>query len=175
MPRQRLAQRPFSRLDVTSQRATAAELRSDPLARGALALLLVTGIVAALLAAVGVLLTIVGDMRDESGELYDLEAQGATPRDLQRHLLLRAGDRRRARARRRRRRRRDRERARRLGGDRHRRRRRRAAAVAAHASTGGSSALALAALALVSLLAALLATRHAYARVSRWRFSEGIE
>src|SRR4029077_9674052 len=50
----------------------------------------VTGIVAALLAAVGVLLTIIGDMRDESGELYELEVQGATPRDLQRHLLLRA-------------------------------------------------------------------------------------
>ncbi len=78
-------------LDVGSQRATAAELRSDPLARGALALLLVTGIVAALLAAVGLLLTVVGDLRDESGELYDLEAQGATPRDLRRHLLLRAG------------------------------------------------------------------------------------
>ena len=35
--------------------------------------------------------------------------------------------------------------------------------------------LGLAALALVSTLAVLLATRHAYERVSRWRFSEGIE
>jgi amino acid permease len=35
--------------------------------------------------------------------------------------------------------------------------------------------LALAALALVSVLAVLLATRNAYERVSRWRFSEGIE
>ena len=131
LPRQ-LAQRPFSLLDVTSQRATLAQLRSDPLSRGALALLLVTGIVAAVLAAVGLLLTVVGDLRDESGELYDLEAQGATPRDLRRHVLLRAsivavlgvaG---------RHRRRRDRQRARRLRRDRHRRRRRRAAAAAAH-------------------------------------------
>src|SRR5206468_5136657 len=85
-----LAQRPFSLLDVASQRATAAALRSDPLARGALALLLVTALVAAVLAAVGLLLVVVGDLRDESGELFDLEAQGATPRDLRRHLLLRA-------------------------------------------------------------------------------------
>jgi hypothetical protein len=171
---QRLARRPFSLLDVSSQRATAAQLRADPLARGALALLLVTGIVAALLAAVGVLLTIVGDMRDESGELYDLEAQGATPRELQRHLLLRAGI------------------VAVLGL---------AGGLAAGAivsalvvsvvtvTAGAGVALppllltvdwrlvgaALAALALVSLLAALLATRHAYERVSRWRFSEGIE
>jgi hypothetical protein len=73
-----LSQRPFSLLDVASQRATASALRSDPLARGSLALLHVTGIVAAMLAAVGLLLTVVGDLRDESGELFDLEAQGAT-------------------------------------------------------------------------------------------------
>jgi len=171
---QKLARRPFSLLDVTSQHATAAELRSDPLARGALALLLVTGIVAGLLAAAGLLLTVVGDLRDDSGELYDLEAQGATPHDLRSHLLLRAG----------------------LvavlglvGG------------VAAGAVvsalvvsvvtvTAGAgvalppleltldwrlAALTLAAIALVSLLAILLATRHAYERVSHWRFSEGIE
>jgi ABC-type antimicrobial peptide transport system permease subunit len=169
-----LAQRPFSLLDVTSQRATLAQLRSDPLSRGALALLLVTGIVAAVLAAVGLLLTVVGDLRDESGELYDLEAQGATPRDLRRHVLLRAsivavlGV---------------------VGG------------IAAGAIvsalvvsvvtvTAGAgvalpplrltvdwqlAALALVALAVASGVAILLATRNAYARVSGWRFSEGIE
>jgi putative ABC transport system permease protein len=171
---QRLASRPFSVLDVVSQRATAAELQSDPLARGALALLLVTGTVAALLAAVGLLLTVVGDLRDESGELYDLEAQGATPRDLRRHLRLRAGI------------------VAVLGL---------AGGVAAGAVvsalvvsvvtvTAGAgvslpplllvvdwqvAGLALAALALVSVLAVLLATRNAYERVARWRFSEGIE
>ncbi len=117
-----------------------------------------TGIVALALSAVGLLLTLVGDLRDESGELFDLEAQGATPRDLRRHLLLRA------------------------------------AIVAGLGLFGGVAAgaivsalvvavvydrrlvvVALAALGAGSALAALLATRNAYERVSRWRFSEGIE
>jgi ABC-type lipoprotein release transport system permease subunit len=42
------------------------------------------------LAAVGVLLGVVGDRRDESGDLFDLSAQGVTPAELRRHLLLRA-------------------------------------------------------------------------------------
>jgi predicted lysophospholipase L1 biosynthesis ABC-type transport system permease subunit len=86
----RLARPPFSALEVSSQRAVEADLRSDPLARGSLALLLATGAVAVLLAVVGVLLAIVGDVRDESGELFDLETQGASPRELRRHLLFRA-------------------------------------------------------------------------------------
>ncbi len=157
-----------------AQRATEAQLRGDPLARGALALLLVTGIVALALSAVGLLLTLVGDLRDESGELFDLEAQGATPRDLRRHLLLRAAI------------------VAGLGL---------AGGVAAGAivsalvvavvtvTAGAGVALpplelvydrrlvvvALAALGVGSALAALLATRNAYERVSRWRFSEGIE
>jgi hypothetical protein len=170
----RLAQRPFSVLDVTSQEATAATLRGDPLARGAIALLLVTGVVAGLLAAVGLMLTVVGDLRDESGELYDLEAQGATPRDLRRHLLLRAaivavlG----------------------LAGGVAAGAIVSALVVAVVTVTAGAgvalppllltvdwrlAGLLLAALAVVSVLAVLLATRHAYERVSRWRFSEGIE
>jgi ABC-type lipoprotein release transport system permease subunit len=36
------------------------------------------------------LLTVVGDLREERGSLQDLEAQGATPADLRRHVLLRA-------------------------------------------------------------------------------------
>ena len=43
-----------------------------------------------MLAAVGVLLGVVGDRDDESGELFDLSAQGVTPAQLRRHLLLRA-------------------------------------------------------------------------------------
>jgi hypothetical protein len=78
-------------LDVTSQRAREHELSSDPLARGAVALLLVTAVVGLVLAAVGLLLTVLGDLRDERGSLSDLSAQGATPADLRRHLLVRAG------------------------------------------------------------------------------------
>jgi hypothetical protein len=77
-------------LDLASQRARVAELTSDPLARGAISLLLVTALVGLALAAVGLLLTVVGDLRDERGSLQDLEAQGATPADLRRHVLLRA-------------------------------------------------------------------------------------
>ena len=77
-------------LDVVSQRATEAELRGDPLARGSLALLLVAAAVGLVLAVVGVLLSVIGDRRDESGELFDLSAQGATPADLRRHVVLRA-------------------------------------------------------------------------------------
>ena len=53
----------------TSRRSarSSRELRGDPLARGAIALLLVTALVALVLAAVGLLLTVVGDLRDERG------------------------------------------------------------------------------------------------------------
>ena len=77
-------------LTVVSQRATEAALRGDPLARGSLALLLAAAVVGLALAAVGVLLGVVGDRDDESGELFDLSAQGVTPAQLRRHLLLRA-------------------------------------------------------------------------------------
>ncbi|HEY2542051.1 MAG TPA: hypothetical protein VGH92_03265, partial [Gaiellaceae bacterium] len=77
-------------LAIQSQRATEASLRGDPLARGSLALLFAAAIVGLVLAAVGVLLGVVGDRRDESGDLFDLSAQGVTPAELRRHLLLRA-------------------------------------------------------------------------------------
>jgi hypothetical protein len=85
-----LARPPFSALSVTSRSATYAALRADPLARGTLDVLLVSAALGLGLAAVGVLLAVVGDLRDESGELFDLEAQGAAPADVRRHLLLRA-------------------------------------------------------------------------------------
>ena len=86
----RLAAAPFAALDATSQRAVYDGLRTDPLAQGTLDILLVTAVVGLVLAAIGVILGIVGDMRDESGELFDLEAQGAAPADIRRHLRLRA-------------------------------------------------------------------------------------
>ncbi|MGH2972160.1 MAG: hypothetical protein ACRDLE_08570 [Gaiellaceae bacterium] len=80
----------YPSLAILSQRATLASLRGDPLARGSLALLLVAAIVGLVLAGVGVLLGVAGDRRDESGDLFDLSAQGMTPAELRRHLLLRA-------------------------------------------------------------------------------------
>ena len=39
---------------------------------------------------IGLLLALASDLRDERGELFDLEAQGADPATLRRHLRLRA-------------------------------------------------------------------------------------
>ena len=170
----RLGRAPFDVLSVTSQRATAAGLRGDPLARGALALLLAAAVVGLALAAVGLVLTVSGDLRDESGELFDLEGQGATPADIRRHLFLRAavvavlGV---------------------VGGL-------VAGAVVSAlvvgvvAVTAGAGvplpplqlvfgwklvAVALALVTVVSVTGALVAMRLAYDRVGRWRFSEGLE
>jgi FtsX-like permease family len=75
---------------LQSRQAVLDDLRSDPLARGALATLAGTALVALALALVGLLLGVVGDLRDERGELFDLEAQGASPATLRTHLRLRA-------------------------------------------------------------------------------------
>jgi hypothetical protein len=77
-------------LTVASQAGTLHDLRTDPLARGALIALAGTAVVALLLALVGLLLSVVGDVRDDRGELFDLEAQGAAPRTIRAHLRLRA-------------------------------------------------------------------------------------
>jgi hypothetical protein len=77
-------------LTVTSRADTLARLRSDPLARGALLTLAGTAAVALLLALVGLVLSVVGDVRDDRGELFDLEAQGASPATIRTHLRLRA-------------------------------------------------------------------------------------
>jgi hypothetical protein len=79
-----------SQLTLQSRADTLAQLRADPLARGALLTLAGTAAVALLLALLGLLLTVVGDMRDDRGELFDLEAQGASPATIRSHLRLRA-------------------------------------------------------------------------------------
>ena len=81
---------PPSTLAVTSRAAVLAGLRADPLARGALATLAASAGLALALALAGLVLGAAADRRDERGELFDLEAQGATPATLQRHLRLRA-------------------------------------------------------------------------------------
>jgi hypothetical protein len=77
-------------LTVQSHAAVLARLQADPLARGALLTLAGTAAVALLLALVGLLLSVVGDVRDDRGELFDLEAQGASPATIRAHLRLRA-------------------------------------------------------------------------------------
>jgi putative ABC transport system permease protein len=89
VPAQALQRSPFDVLHADSRAALEARLRADPLSRGALLTLAGTALVALLLAVVGLLLGLVADLRDETGELRDLEAQGATPAELRRHLRLR--------------------------------------------------------------------------------------
>ncbi len=77
-------------LDLVSQAALSRVVRSDPLARGALIALSGAALVALALALLGLMLVVSSDLRDESGELFDLETQGADPATLRRHLRLRA-------------------------------------------------------------------------------------
>jgi hypothetical protein len=86
----RLAAKPFHVLETSSRRALEAEARKDPIAHGTLLALGVAAAVALLLALAGILLTVLGDLRDERGELFDLEAQGAAPSLLRRVVRLRA-------------------------------------------------------------------------------------
>ncbi|MGI8420654.1 MAG: hypothetical protein ACR2MU_00060, partial [Gaiellaceae bacterium] len=79
----------FPLLEVASQAELRHDLRSDPLARGALLTLAATAVLALVLALVGLLLGLVADLRDEGGDLFDLEAQGAAPALLRRYLRLR--------------------------------------------------------------------------------------
>ena len=80
----------FGLLQLASRRDTRSQLLSQPLAQGITVTLAAAGIVALLLAAVGVWVTLVSDARDERGELFDLEAQGVAPGTLRNQLRLRS-------------------------------------------------------------------------------------
>jgi ABC-type antimicrobial peptide transport system permease subunit len=84
-----IAHAPLNRLAVASHAGRLHALRADPLARGTLTLLTITSLVALALALVGLLLTVVTDRGDESGELFDLTAQGASASELRRYLRIR--------------------------------------------------------------------------------------
>jgi hypothetical protein len=81
---------PYSVLSVTSRAGLERSLRRDPLARGALLTLMAGAVVALALALVGILLGAVSDLRDERGDLLDLEAQGVRPATLRRIVRLRS-------------------------------------------------------------------------------------
>jgi len=85
-----LGEPPFDALQVLTHRAVLADLRSEPLARGTLITLAGAALAALGLALVGLLLGVVSDLRDERGELFDLEAQGAAPKTLRHHLRVRS-------------------------------------------------------------------------------------
>lgn len=85
-----LSQAPFRVLDATSRADVEAEARRDPLAKGTLLALIGTATVALLLAALGLTLAVRADLRDDTGEHFDLEAQGASPAFLRRVVRARA-------------------------------------------------------------------------------------
>jgi hypothetical protein len=80
----------YGAVEVVSRRALEADARQDPIAHGTLLALVAAALVSLGLALAGILLTVVGDLRDERGELYDLEAEGAGPGLLRRIVRLRA-------------------------------------------------------------------------------------
>jgi hypothetical protein len=85
-----LRNEPFSTLAVETRARLERQLEDDPLARGTVLALTATAIVALGLALIGLVLLVRGDLGDERGELFDLEAQGADPRLLMFHVRGRA-------------------------------------------------------------------------------------
>jgi hypothetical protein len=87
----RLAQSPPTPVRITSRRAVEHGLRTDPLARGSLLVLGAAALLALALSLVGLALTVAVELRDEVGELFDLETQGMGPAALRHQVRLRAG------------------------------------------------------------------------------------
>jgi ABC-type antimicrobial peptide transport system permease subunit len=77
-------------LSATTRTELEKDAKRDPLARGTLLALSAAAVIALLLAASGLALAVRSDLRDDRGELYDLEAQGASPRLLRRVVRFRA-------------------------------------------------------------------------------------
>jgi len=86
----RLREPPFNALALREQHRLEADLRDDPLARASELMLLAATIVAVVLAFLGIALGVVAELRDEQGELLDLEGQGFGPAKLRRQIRLRA-------------------------------------------------------------------------------------
>ena len=85
-----LARPRFVPLDRASRIEIVRRLVSDPLARGITIALGVAAVLALALALLGLWIALVSELRDERGELFDLEAQGVSPRILRRQLRARA-------------------------------------------------------------------------------------
>jgi FtsX-like permease family len=85
-----LSRRPFAVLEKRSRAALEEDARRDPLGHGTLLALGAAALAALVLAVWGLVLAIRADLRDDRGELADLEAQGATPALLRRVVTARA-------------------------------------------------------------------------------------
>jgi FtsX-like permease family len=85
-----LARQPFTPLEKDTRAALEADARRDPLGHGTLLALAAAALAALVLAVAGLVIAIRADLRDDRGELTDLEAQGATPGVLRRVVAARA-------------------------------------------------------------------------------------
>jgi hypothetical protein len=85
-----LSRPPFRGVEAVSRADLLTQAHNDPLGHGTLIALDAAAVVALLLAALGLALTVLSDLRDDRGDLYDLEAQGAEPSLLRRIVRVRA-------------------------------------------------------------------------------------
>ncbi|HEY7050146.1 MAG TPA: FtsX-like permease family protein [Jatrophihabitantaceae bacterium] len=85
-----LAKAPFDQLTVTMRAPIQHQLTTDPVASGSRLLLALIAGLALLVAAVSVVLLVLGERRDDAGELHAWEADGLRPATLRRVLFLRA-------------------------------------------------------------------------------------
>jgi len=84
--RSALGQPPFRTATIRSRPALEAAAAGDPFSSSILAAFAAAGAAGLLLAALGLALGALADVRDETGELRDLEAQGVGPRALRRQV-----------------------------------------------------------------------------------------
>jgi hypothetical protein len=87
--RSRLTDPPFRFAEVRSRIELIDQSTGDPLSQSILSALLAAALIGLALSVGGLLLGATSDLRDESGQLADLEAQGMTPSMLRWHVLAR--------------------------------------------------------------------------------------
>ncbi len=81
---------PLTQLSIAQRAEIEQRLASDPVAQGSRTLLAIVAFLALAVAALALLLLVIGERRDGAGELYAWEADGLTPGLLRRTLALRA-------------------------------------------------------------------------------------
>jgi putative ABC transport system permease protein len=81
---------PFARLQVASRASIEHRLATDPLAHATELALSAAGVVALAIAVLGFWVGILGELRDERSDFFDLEAQGVPPGRLRAQLRTRA-------------------------------------------------------------------------------------
>jgi hypothetical protein len=87
--REALADRPFRFAEVTARSDLVAERAGDPLSQAIVWALVAAALAGLVLSVGGLVMGAITDLRDERGELADLEAQGVPPSALRWHALTR--------------------------------------------------------------------------------------